>query len=233
MHGHRTDPAEIGIYTIAEVSRFVGANPETVRRWAHGRRFTQRDGSRGATSPLLETPRNGLLCFYNLVEVYLIHVLRKGLEDELKLPMPRVRRCLENLRRIGGSERHPLARQRFLSDGITLYLDRVGELVDLQVPQQRLIQDYVRLQARRIEWDRSGVAVRYRIWTPAIADGIGNVVCSPRVGFGRPTIDGVATAVILERFNGGESPEQLADDYGLDVGKIIEAIRCESRAGAA
>ncbi|MBI5852338.1 MAG: DUF433 domain-containing protein [Planctomycetes bacterium] len=208
MHARRTDPSEVGIYTIAEVSRFVGANPETVRRWVHGRRFTQRDGSRGSSAPLIETPRNGLLCFYNLVEVYLIHVLRKGLEDELKLPMQRVRRCLENLRRFGRGRRHPLA-------------------------QQRLIQDQVRLHARRIEWNDAGVPVRYRVRSPWPEGGIGNVTCNPKVAFGRPSIEGVATAVIAERFFAGETVGDLAKDYRLDRARIEEAILCERRDGAA
>ena len=43
-----------------------------------------------------------------------------------------------------------------------------------------------------------------------------------------PTVEGVSTAVLVERFRAGESLRDLSEDYGLSVSDIEEAIRCES-----
>jgi uncharacterized protein (DUF433 family) len=54
------------------------------------------------------------------------------------------------------------------------------------------------------------------------------VVMNPLVSFGRPSVGGVSTQTIWSRFKAGDSPAHLADDYGLPVEAIEEAIRCEA-----
>jgi uncharacterized protein (DUF433 family) len=58
------------------------------------------------------------------------------------------------------------------------------------------------------------------------------VAMDPAVAFGRPVIAGsrVPTVEIYERFNAGESPDELAEDFGRTVSEIHEAIRCENTA---
>lgn len=56
-----------------------------------------------------------------------------------------------------------------------------------------------------------------------------NIVIDPFISFGRAVIagTGVTTELVAERFKAGESAGDLADDYGCDLEKIEEAIRCE------
>ena len=51
----------------------------------------------------------------------------------------------------------------------------------------------------------------------------------PRVSFGRPVLrgQGVPTAVLADRFKGGDTLQELAGDYGVSTEEIEEAIRCE------
>lgn len=42
----------------------------------------------------------------------------------------------------------------------------------------------------------------------------------------------VPTIEIFERFNAGESPEEIAADFGRQLDEIHEAIRCETSAAA-
>jgi uncharacterized protein (DUF433 family) len=55
------------------------------------------------------------------------------------------------------------------------------------------------------------------------------VVVDPRISFGRPVIDGtsVRTETVAARYKAGESAADLADDYGVEVPQIDEAIRYE------
>ena len=61
------------------------------------------------------------------------------------------------------------------------------------------------------------------------------VVINPYVSFGRPILSsvGVPTEIINERFNAGETIEELAEDYGLTVTEIEEGLRYERTARAA
>lgn len=53
------------------------------------------------------------------------------------------------------------------------------------------------------------------------------VVIDPEIRFGRPSIRGVPTDVIMERFAAGDSTSELADDYGLSTEEIDETTRYE------
>jgi uncharacterized protein (DUF433 family) len=60
------------------------------------------------------------------------------------------------------------------------------------------------------------------------------VSIDPRVAFGRPVISGtrIPTSDVADRFNAGESPADLAFDYGRSQDEILEAIRCEQAKAA-
>jgi uncharacterized protein (DUF433 family) len=60
------------------------------------------------------------------------------------------------------------------------------------------------------------------------------VVINPRIRFGQPCIAGtrIPTAIIRERFEAGDSQEELAEDYGRRKEEIEEALRYESRAAS-
>ncbi|VTU00691.1 hypothetical protein : Uncharacterized protein OS=Cyanothece sp. (strain PCC 7822) GN=Cyan7822_3146 PE=4 SV=1: DUF433 [Gemmataceae bacterium] len=57
------------------------------------------------------------------------------------------------------------------------------------------------------------------------------VVLDPRVRFGRPALAGrgVPTDSVFERYLAGDSPAELAEDYGVPVEEIDEAVRYEAR----
>jgi uncharacterized protein (DUF433 family) len=57
------------------------------------------------------------------------------------------------------------------------------------------------------------------------------VVMDPRIRFGRPTITGhgTPTDMLLERHQAGDSIADLAEDYGLPVAEVEEALRYEAK----
>ncbi len=60
------------------------------------------------------------------------------------------------------------------------------------------------------------------------------IVVDPRLGFGQPVIagTGIGTRIVAERYRAGEPSRALAEDYGLDLDRIEDAIRCEMREAA-
>ena len=57
----------------------------------------------------------------------------------------------------------------------------------------------------------------------------GVVVIDPRLGFGRPVIEGtgIRTEVIVDRFRAGEKIESIAEDYDRPAADIEDIVRAE------
>jgi uncharacterized protein (DUF433 family) len=55
-----------------------------------------------------------------------------------------------------------------------------------------------------------------------------------RRGFGQPIIagTGIRARIVAERYRAGESIVDLAKDYGVELEKIEDAIRCKTREAA-
>ena len=55
------------------------------------------------------------------------------------------------------------------------------------------------------------------------------VAIDPKIAFGRPIVAGagVRTDVINDRFGAGDSPTEMAEDYGVSEENILEALRYE------
>jgi uncharacterized protein (DUF433 family) len=174
----------------------------------------------------------GSISFVNLVEAHVLNAIRR----QHQIPLDKVRIAVEYLRKQFGSK-HPLAELRFETNGIDLFVDRYGELINASRSGQIAIRDLLQLSLRRIEWDKkSGHAVRlYPFTRKPLPGSPKSVVIDPAVSFGRPVIagTGIPTAIIAERYKAGDSIEQLATDYSRDRSEIEEAIRCELQLEAA
>lgn len=93
---------------------------------------------------------------------------------------------------------------------------------------QKKAQKLAALYAGRVVVE-NGLAVRLYPFTREPAeDAPRSVLIDPRKRFGQPTIVGVPTEVIRDRFQGGDSVAGLAKDYGITSEQVEEVIRYES-----
>lgn len=226
------DPRDIPSYSALDAARYLNIPTATIRSWTVGYRYCVTDGKK-LFRPLIEVIQEKplRLTFTNLIEV---HVLR-AIRQEHKIDLEKVRIALDYL-----SEQinipHPLARQEFQTDGVDLFIERYGSLINASQEGEIILKDSLKAHLKRIEPDDSGLAIRlYPFTRPKEEDSPRMVVIDPRISFGRLSIagTGIPTDIIAERFYAGDSLEQIADDYECDVDKIAEAIRCETRPVAA
>lgn len=220
------DPRDIAAYGIAEAAHYLSLPGATLRSWVRGRPYPTVGGNR-FSEPLIQIPdvAEPLLSFTNLVEAHVLKAIRRHHE----VPMVNVRPALAYLEEEMGVA-HPLAHQGLLTDGVSLFVERFGALVDLSRKGQIAIRELLEAHLRRIEHDATGLAARlYPFSRGEKLDGPRIVVLDPRLGFGRPVIAGTAvrTGVIASRLKAGESVVELARDYGLGVDAVEEAIRYE------
>ena len=104
-------------------------------------------------------------------------------------------------------------------------------LEKLLAPFPGELQTTVQLYYDRVELN-GGVPIRlFPFSREPNAEAPQAIVIDPNISFGKPTLvgSGVPTNALYERFQAGDSSQELADDYGLDIAEVDEAIRFESR----
>jgi len=213
-------------YNLTEASRYLLVPRPTVSSWVVGRYYSTAAGRR-FFKPIIDLPDRAVrsLSFVNLVEAHVLDAIRRVHQ----IPLAKVRTALNYVKDKFSSE-HPLAEQRFETDGLDLFVQKYGQLVNVSQEGQLAIRKLLQAHLRRVEHDAKGVAVRlYPFTRKRDPQEPKAVVIDPHVSFGRPVLvgSGIPTAIIAQRYKAGESIEELAEDYGRRRSEIEEAIRCE------
>jgi uncharacterized protein (DUF433 family) len=224
-----TDFRERPRYALRHAARYVGISPTTLRSWVVGRPYPVSGGS-GFFRPLIARPvaDDSRLSFENLIEA---HVLR-ALRTRHGVPMSAVRAALD----YAESEfRIPrlLLRDELRTAAGTLFVERLGHLIDLGRSGQLVMKELLEGHLRRIARGPDGAPLRLFPVIPARGlDGPQIVGIDPQISFGRPFIvgKGVRTMTIVERLDAGESRETVAEDYRLTPSELDEAILYERAA---
>jgi uncharacterized protein (DUF433 family) len=220
------DPRELPAFSLAEAAHYLRIPLATLRSWVRGRYYPTEQG-RKFFKPIIQLPDAGLpaLSFVNLVEAHVLDAIRR--EHDIRLL--KVRAALDYVSKQFGS-RHPLADHKFQTDGMDLFLSKFEKLIAVSEAGQLAMKEMLAAHLRRVEHDKTGLAVRlYPFTRKREPDEPKVIVIDPWVSFGRPTISGtgIATAIIAERYKAGESVDELAADYRCERGQVEEAVRCE------
>jgi uncharacterized protein (DUF433 family) len=226
------DEREFPTYSVAEIAHYLQIPQTTLRSWVVGRGYRTGDGTR-FFEPLITLPdlNRPLLSFVNVAEVHVLDAIRR----QHQIHLAKIRQVLQYLRQHFPS-RHPLADQKFETDGLDLFIQQYGQLINISRLGQLAMRSLLEAHLQRIERDPQGIAMRlYPFTRKRLHDEPRFVVIDPYVSYGRPvlTSSGIATAMIAERYKAGESVDGLADDYGRVRLEIEEAIRCELQIEAA
>lgn len=210
------DPREVAAYGVSDAARFIDVPPATLRSWVSG-------------EPSLIAPADpGMrrLSFHNLVEA---HVLR-ALRTRHSVQMKHVRTAITYAERELGIDRLLLSKEMQTAGG-DIFLERFGQLVNLSRSGQLAMKELLTAHLERVERDSSAIPIRLYPLVPG-EKMERPVVIDPNVSFGRPTVvgSGIQTAVLVQRFDAGESLHDLAADYGLPEERIKAAVLFEQAA---
>lgn len=223
------DLRELPAYGVAEAAGYLRLPVSTLRAWLLGQRYKVGEGSR-FFRPVIEIAdrKHRQLSFINLVEAFVL----AGIRRQYEIPLPKVRKAVDYLRRTFGSKR-PLADEQFETDGVDLFVEKMGSLVGVTQEGQIQMREIIRDRLQRVHRDPRGVPQKIVLFPGrSSVAGSADVVIDPRLSFGRPVLDrfGVRTAVLAERFDAGDDIELLAREYAAAPEAIQNAIRCERRA---
>lgn len=231
------DVRNLPLYGFAEAAHYLKIPTSTLRAWGLGQNYSTQRGPR-FFEPVIELPDKNLnlLSFMNLVEAHVLAAIRRI----HKVRLQEVRRAIDYVKREFPRSEHPLADKNFLTDGKSLFVKEYGQLINVSQRGQLEIEKVLDLYLHRIKCDSKGFPLRLYPFTrePDLkkpGDVPKLIVINPHICFGRPFLAGagVPTEIIHERFQAGESIEELAEDYGRGADEIQEAIRYESDRKAA
>jgi uncharacterized protein (DUF433 family) len=226
------DRRVVPAYTVAEAAHYLRMPAGTLRSWVAGR-FYPVAGKSKRSRPLIQLhdSKKQHLSFINLVEAHVLAAIsrRHGVK------LPKVRSALDYVNRQFRVER-PLIDQSFQTDGMDLFVDRYGDLINASREGQRAMKEIIGVYLKRIERDTRGIPIKLYPFTrdtqseAAPASDPRVVVMNPAISFGRPVIAGTGIPVssIYERYKAGDSVADLAKDFHLEISAIEEAIRCEA-----
>lgn len=229
------DPRNLPAYMLHEAAHYTSVPFNTLRAWVSGRSYPTGSG-RKISKPLivLSDKSSSLLSFTNLIEAHVLNAIRR----KHAVSMPKVRKSLDYLSKEFGSE-NPLAELDFETDGVDLFVERYGKLINASRGGQLAMRDILKVFLNRIERDENGIAKQLFPFTRNFSDSLREnpriVAINPRIAFGKPVIagTGIPTSIIAERYKTGESIAELADDYRRQPFEVEEAIRCEFELKAA
>jgi uncharacterized protein (DUF433 family) len=205
-------------YDIAAAGRYLSVPPSTMRNWFCG--------SNGG-EPVLDAAARGpaYISFIGLTEAHVLSAIRAV----HRVPLQRIRHAVEYLKRTLKSD-HPLLTHEFQTDGLDLFVEELGSLINVSKSGQAAMREVVQVYLQRIDWDDRHLPRRLFPFTQTGWDTDPRViVIDPRVAFGRPMIgrSGITTVAVAERFKAGESIESLANDFDRSTVEIEAAIRSE------
>lgn len=220
------DPLDIPRYTFAEAAAYARVKERTLTTWVRGRTYPVANGSADFL-PIIKRPDSNdpRLSFLNVAEAYVLRSLRTA----YGLRMNKVRDALRYAENRHGIQRLLISKEFAFAPG-KLFLDRWEDLVDLSQEGQAALRPVWASYLNRFDWTR-GRPFRFYLLTRAETDTNAPrfVFIDPRVAFGDPVVapKAVRASTIADRVYAGEDPADVARDYGLETGAVIEAIRTD------
>jgi uncharacterized protein (DUF433 family) len=219
---HKKDPRDEPAYLILEAAHYLRLPPSTIRFWALGQNHPS-----GWLEPLFKPAEKNppTLSFWNLVEIYVLATIR----TKHKVSMQKVRKALRYVQ--GNLQKpRPLIQQEFLTDGVSLFVEKFSGLIDVGADGQMALRQVLEASLKRIDRDPEGLARRFYPWLHDPCEPR-NIMIDPRRSFGRPVLrgTGISTGTLAERWRAGESIDMLTRDYPLTRDQVEAALKWESR----
>lgn len=235
-----TDRFRMPLYSVPEAAHYLGVPLSTFSTWAYG--YVRRPAGRPEVTgepvvTAIRSDRRGsaTVPFVGLAEGLVLAAIRKT-----GVPLQRIRPALARLQDEFGLE-HVLASSALYTDGAEVIYDfaeQAGDTLEAASARQlvvvrmgqhvfnEVIDDYL----HRVQFGGDGYAELIHLPQYRTAE----VVTDPRRGFGQPIFahGGAKLEDVLGSFQAGESLNSLAQEYGIAMAELEDALRVASRLAA-
>jgi uncharacterized protein (DUF433 family) len=197
-------------YSFTDAARLAQASPQNVRRWFRGYHAPSHH-----MDHVLPSGGRAVLSYLQLVDVTFVASFQR-----LGVDLDRLRSAHRYLRVTFGVE-YPFARWRFATDGVHVLAAHGESIIGADRGGRLALRRVIQERAEQFDYE-DGVALR---WHPR---GRGSViVVDPRIAFGAPSVAGVPTRVLRDRYLAGEDVGALAEDFDVAPAQLDEALDFE------
>lgn len=216
------DPRDLAAYSIVEAAGFLRLPTTTLRQWVLGHVYSTATGKAKAQSVIVVPDgRPPSLTFWNLSEAYVLAAIRR----EHGVSLQSVRRALRYVAKELKVDR-PLIRKQFLTDGVSLFVEKLETMQDEDAGVRSLINAsaHGQMAARqllqgalaRVSRDPGGLISCLFPWVKDMGEPR-RIEIDPRRAFGRPVIVNtrIPAEELSDRFSAGDSVAAIAKDFGL------------------
>lgn len=201
-------------YKVGDAARYAGITAKTINNWQ------EKDDKK---SVIAARDSGESLNYLQLVEVAFVAAMRRA-----GVTLPAIKNAREYIAQKLGSE-FPFAEQRFKIDGKNLWMQlgafvpgaAANKLVKVNRGGQLAWAEIVATKFTEFSYEND-IAVQWHVAGPESP-----VLIDPRVSFGAPMVGGIATWAIKGRWKAGESPEDIAEDFSIDVSEVEHALKFE------
>lgn len=201
-------------YNISEAARYSRTSTQTITYWHYGP---------SKYGVLLPKARRKPLSYLQLVEVAFVATFRA-----LGVSLQRIRKAREYAS-VTFNVEYPFAEQRWLTEGYHALLDlrdiegetEYNKLIFADKAGQEAWQTMVSDRFAEFDYEH-GLAL---VWH--VASRASPIIIDPRIAFGAPTVDGIATWIIKGRVEAKESISEIKDDFELTEEQIKYAFEFE------
>jgi uncharacterized protein (DUF433 family) len=211
------------VFTAQAAGVHLGIPANTINQW-----MTAGDQRPVMHSVAPSTPHGPRLPFISMAEAQILRELRNA-----GLSMAHIRAGVERLRAMTGEE-YVLARKTIATDGGKLLYNAASDVAPEWVRArdgQQAIRQVVEAVIKFVSYADDGYANRVVLRPYEGAD----VIVDPRFGFGQPVFAGnkVPVETVADLFyGGGESVDDIADEYGLSTTEVESVLRVLVRRAA-
>ena len=201
-------------YRIKDAAKFADISSQTISNW-------QRLGGSGF---LPRKPDGASLSYMQLIELAVVASFRKG-----GVKLQKIKAAREWLQKQIESE-YPFANHLFKTDGKELLMEyrqidpdaEAGHLV-VASGNGQLGWATILNRLKQFEYDKDTKIVSQ--WH---VDGMSSpIIIDPRISFGAPTVRGIPTWAIRDRWNVGNNTSEIAEDYELTRSLVMAALKFE------
>ena len=203
------------VYRVRDAARYSGVPTRTVSYWHRA------TATRQATLPGREPGRS--LSYYELIEVAFVATFRK-----LGISLQKIRNARDYAARELKSE-YPFAEYSWKTEGLHVMLQlrelegdaAVGKMVAADMQGQIAWEAVVAERFEEFDYQHDLALVWHvtRRGNPVLID--------PRVSFGAPAVNGIATWALKDRWDAGDTVRDIQADYGLSEEDVFHGLRFE------
>jgi uncharacterized protein (DUF433 family) len=215
------------IFSEQEAARLLGLPPSTLHYWLEGK-----SSGKKTYAPVIRIEPTGSrwVTWAEFIEAGWLSTYRRT----RNVPLPELRSFICQLRDKMGVP-YPLAHSKPLVSGKQLVLE-AQEKAGLGDPDFQLV---LAVGGQLLLTYPGQTFVDHVVWEGDVAAGWkphdtrSPVTIRPDIRFGRPAVAGISTSSIIERSDEGASREEIADEFGIQVGEVRWALAYEEQRRAA